>query len=61
MIKFPLKLHKCIICGNFYEIEEIEEKLNGFAVHIDKMDCYVFYKRLLGIYGSKYLEILSGY
>jgi hypothetical protein len=55
------KEQKCIICGRICESDLHMVKINGQLFNIDRSDCYLFYKRLLGIYGPKYLQILSRY
>ena len=55
------KEKRCIICGRIHETG-VNEKSSGIQQHqVERGFCYIIYKRLLGIYGSSYVDILNSY
>jgi hypothetical protein len=53
-----MKDNRCIICGKSFDIECFEHT-SRLRFKIDKASCYLIYKKLLGIYGVKYIELLD--
>ena len=51
-----MKIDRCIICGKSCDRDSFE---HNPKFHIDKASCYLIYKKLLGIYGLKYIELLN--
>ena len=53
-----MKVNRCIICGKSFDIDSFEHPKN-LKFNIDKASCYLIYKKLVGIYGIKYIELLD--
>ncbi len=52
-------MNRCIVCGKEVRSNVFMDKKNNPYYEIDKNDCYLIYKKLLGIYGREYLEMLN--
>jgi hypothetical protein len=55
------KANKCIICGKAFGLDSLSIAPKPTLMNIDKTDCYIIYKKLLGIYGADYIKFLSSY
>ena len=53
-----MKGDKCIICGRSFNIDHFEHRSN-LKFNVDKANCYLIYKKLLGIYGIEFIELLD--
>ena len=53
-----MKVNRCIICGKSFDSDRFEDPSN-LKFNIDKGSCYLIYKKLVGIYGIKYIELLD--
>lgn len=53
------KNKKCMICGKIHETGVYENSYGLQQPHVERGFCYVIYKRLLGIYGTSYVDILN--
>ncbi|TVP40334.1 hypothetical protein NARC_80060 [Candidatus Nitrosocosmicus arcticus] len=56
---FELKDRKCIICGRIHERGVFANPSEMLQPQIERGFCYIIYKRLLGIYGTSYIDILN--
>lgn len=53
--------NKCIICGRVYKTTEFDNLSTVSKPLIDRNDCYRIYKKLLGVYGTAYIDLLSSF
>ena len=53
-----IKVDRCIICGKSFAIDHFQNT-SKLEFKIDKASCYLIYKKLIGIYGIKYIELLD--
>jgi hypothetical protein len=51
--------NKCIICGKSYSKNYLCCTSENVEFNIDKRECYLVYKKLMGIYGIAHLQFLS--
>lgn len=54
-----MKIAKCIICGKAFSSNIFVSALEIPKMEIDNDDCYTIYKRLLAVYGTRYIELLT--
>ncbi len=50
---------RCMICGRIHETGVNENSSGIQQFQVEKSFCYTIYKRLLGIYGTSYVELLN--
>ena len=56
-----LKDTKCMICGRVHNTNVLADISMSQKTQINGDDCYIFYKRLLAIYGTSYIDVLNSY
>lgn len=54
-----MKKPKCLICGKAYYEGSTNYSPDSLRPRIDKVDCYLIYKKLLSIYGNSYIRFLN--
>ncbi len=50
--------NKCIICGRVYKSANLQNLSNTSEPLVDRNDCYRIYLKLLGVYGTAYIDLL---
>ncbi len=53
--------NKCIICGRLYKTANLGNLSVTPEPLVDRNDCYRIYKKLLGVYGTAYIDLLSSF
>lgn len=53
--------NKCIICGRLYKTANLPNLSVTPEPLVDRNDCYRIYKKLLGVYGTAYIDLLSSF
>jgi hypothetical protein len=53
--------NKCIICGRLYKSANLQNLTFTPKPLVDRNDCYRIYKKLLGVYGTAYIDLLSSF
>ncbi len=52
---------RCMICGKVHNTGVITNSLMSTKPNLPNDDCYLIYKRLLGIFGTSYISVLNSY
>ena len=52
---------RCMICGRMHHTSVLPNLSMSPMVQNKRNDCYIIYKKLLGIYGAPFIAILNSY